>query len=519
MRRYQLRTSAPWRAALERLRAASTVLASLDTPDPATRAGQRKLEQRARLLAGIAWSSAPERVRARWREHLPPEPGDVDGWLAAGIVDAVAQRQPGRLDETPDGITYRQGHAAATIAMLTTVPMFDDPRGEQRPMTDRPRQPTALVSIDDAAREHGLDPQAMQQFLLSGDLSSVPPMARASLYVALCRYIGVDPIERPFLIFSDKGRTVLYAARSCTSALCRSRGISRELLGVEVKTIGGHEMAVARARATVDETGRHDEATGAVPMLQWDKGANRWREPSPDEVANTVMKAETKAKRRAVLDLVGLGIPDESEVATIRGARTGSLDLSTGEIVIEAGEPKRERAKSDATVESRPPAPVQGAQRDPLARERAELRRGIGQLVAAASKPTDAGRVWAWASEQLGMPGIEIDHLDEESLAEARRFVIETSARKATHRKTEALHHGHRVTERGEQAGPEHAHLVARILGHAEALAGLREATVDEVMRAELRPDAAANLGGLVLADLTAIEATLAALVREESAP
>jgi len=482
------------------------------------------------VLASLAWSSAPERVRARWREHLPPEPGDVDGWLAAGIVDAVAQRQPGRLDETPDGITYRQGHAAATIAMLTTVPMFDDPRGEQRPMTDRPRQPTALVSIDDAAREHGLDPQAMQQFLLSGDLSSVPPMARASLYVALCRYIGVDPIERPFLIFSDKGRTVLYAARSCTSALCRSRGISRELLGVEVKTIGGHEMAVARARATVDETGRHDEATGAVPMLQWDKGANRWREPSPDEVANTVMKAETKAKRRAVLDLVGLGIPDESEVATIRGARTGSLDLSTGDIVIEAGEPKRERAKSDATVES--------------------IRAAAARVVSLSVEPTTVEDVIEWACGKVNVPGVDdykapeqlaaverylaqaadkmakrpksskpaqIDHLDEES--EARRFVSETAARKATHRKTEALHHGHRVTEHGEQSSPEHARLVARILGHAEALAGLREATVDEVMRAELRPDAAANLGGLALADLTGIEAALAGTLREESAP
>jgi hypothetical protein len=528
--RYQLRTSAPWRAALERLRAAATVLAGLDAPDPTTRAGQRKLEQRARVLASLAWSSAPERVRARWREHLPPEPGDVDGWLAAGIVDAVAQRQPGRLDETPDGITYRQGHAAATIAMLTTVPMFDDPRGEQRPMTDRPRQPTALVSIDDAAREHGLDPQAMQQFLLSGDLSSVPPMARASLYVALCRYIGVDPIERPFLIFSDKGRTVLYAARSCTSALCRSRGISRELLGVEVKTIGGHEMAVARARATVDETGRHDEATGAVPMLQWDKGANRWREPSPDEVANTVMKAETKAKRRAVLDLVGLGIPDESEVATIRGARTGSLDLSTGDIVIEAGEPKRERAKSDATVES--------------------IRAAAARVVSLSVEPTTVEDVIEWACGKVNVPGVD-DYKAPEQLAAVERYLAQAADKmakrpksskpapsspdhagalaidkredvddgKATHRKTEALHHGHRVTERGEQSSPEHARLVARILGHAEALAGLREATVDEVMRAELRPDAAANLGGLVLADLTAIEATLADLVREESSP
>lgn len=483
MPRYQLRTAPPWRAGLERLRAAATVLAGLDTPDPATRRGRRQLEQRARLLASLAWSSAPERTRARWRERLPPEAGDVEGWLAAGIVDAVAQRQPGRLDETPDGVAYRQGHAAATIAMLTTVPMFDDPRGDQS-MTDRPQQPTALVSIDDAAREHGLDPQAMQQFLLSGDLSSVPPMARASLYVALCRYIGVDPIERPFLIFSDKGRTVLYAARSCTSALCRSRGISRELLGVEIKTIGGHEMAVARARATIDETGRHDEATGAVPMLQWDKGANRWREASPDEVANAIMKAETKAKRRAVLDLVGLGIPDESEVATIRGARTGSLDLSTGEIVIDAGEPKR--AKPGATVES--------------------IRAAAARVVGLSVEPATIEGVISWACEKTKVPGID-EYKAPEQLAAVERWLVQAADKMVTRPKS------------SQTATPDHARLVAKILGHAEVLAGLRDRSVDEVLRAELRPGAADNLGGLSLADLTGIEAALAGAVREESAP
>ncbi len=464
VRRYQLRTSAPWRAALERLRAASTVLAGLDTPDPTTRRGRQQLEQRACLLASLAWSSAPERTRARFREHLAPEAGDVEGWLAAGIVDAVAQRQPGRLDETPEGLAYRQGHAAATIALLSSVPMFDDPppdRGERQPMNDRPQQPTALVSIDDAAREHGLDPQAMQQFLLSGDLSSVPPMARASLYVALCRYIGVDPIERPFLIFSDKGRTVLYAARSCTSALCRSRGISRELLGVEIKTIGGHEMAVARARATIDETGRHDEATGAVPMLQWDKGANRWREPSPDEVANTVMKAETKAKRRAVLDLVGLGIPDESEVATIRGARTGSLDLSTGEIVIEAGEPKRERPKPEATVES--------------------IRAAAARVVSLSVEPTTVEDVIAWACGKVNVPGVD-DYKAPEQLAAVERYLMQAADKMAARPKVSK--------PAPAPSSPDHAGALARVMRLVDDLARLRDWDVEQVLADELRSGA-----------------------------
>jgi hypothetical protein len=38
------------------------------------------------------------------------------------------------------------------------------------------------------------------------------------------------------------------------------------------------------------------------------------------------MKAETKAKRRATLSICGLGMPDESEVGSMRGARIVSAD-------------------------------------------------------------------------------------------------------------------------------------------------------------------------------------------------
>lgn len=459
--RYQLRTSAPWRAALERLRAAATVLADLDAPDPATRAGQRKLEQRARLLAGIAWACAPDRIR----EGLAPERGDLGGWLRAGIVDAIASRPPGRLDDAPEAHAYRQGHAAALLALHTTAPMFDDPtpRGDTSRMTDRPQQPTALVTIDDAAREHGLDPTALQAFILEGDLSSVPPARRASIYVALCSYIGVDPIERPFLIFRDGKREVLYAARSCTSALCRSRGISREIVDVAIKTLGGHDVVIAKARATISETGRHDEATGAVPLLvretEWingrkvDKG---WRNPTPEEVSNAIMKAETKAKRRAVLDLVGLGIPDESEVATIRGARTGSLDLSTGEIVIEAGEPKRERAKSDATVES--------------------IRAAAARVVSLSVEPTTVEDVIEWACGKVNVPGVD-DYKAPEQLAAVERYLAQAADKMAKRPKS----------SKPAPSSPDHAGALARVMRLVDELALLRDWEVEQVLADELR--------------------------------
>jgi hypothetical protein len=41
--------------------------------------------------------------------------------------------------------------------------------------------------------------------------------------------------------------------------------------------------------------------------------------------ANAIMKAETKAKRRATLDLLGLGVLDESETESIPNATTVAL--------------------------------------------------------------------------------------------------------------------------------------------------------------------------------------------------
>lgn len=416
MRRYALNTLPAWRTALERLRALAQLLERADVPlaaslDDLAPTQRRTLRDYRTALAGIAWSCAPSRLR----EGLPPERGDLDGWARAGIVDAIASRPCGRLDDDPDARAYQLGHASALAALYCRPQPQPQPQ-EPAPMTD-PKQ-TDLVTIDDAARGHGLDPGALQAFVLDGDLSSVPRDKRAAIYVALCSYIGVDPIERPFLIFKDKKREVLYAARSCTSALCRSRGISRELLSVATETLAGHEIIVAKARATIVSTGRHDEATGAVPVLvedrEWDERARKmvslgWRKPNPDEASNAVMKAETKAKRRAVLDLVGLGIPDESEVATIRDARTATLDLATGNI-IEAETVEQPQRRPSASK----PSPAKPAPSDEVARIKADLAK-IGHVTG--EKPSEA---WARLAIDAGHPSAKLQGGDPVAIAHVR---------------------------------------------------------------------------------------------------
>ncbi len=81
-------------------------------------------------------------------------------------------------------------------------------------------------------------------------------------------------------------------------------------------------LYVVVARATTAD-GREDEAIGAVSV----------RGLSGDALANAIMKAETKAKRRVTLSIVGLGWTDESEVDSIPGAQTVRVDPETGEIL------------------------------------------------------------------------------------------------------------------------------------------------------------------------------------------
>ena len=73
-------------------------------------------------------------------------------------------------------------------------------------------------------------------------------------------------------------------------------------------------------RATAKD-GRQTDEIGAVPI----KGLQG------ENLANALMKAVTKAKRRAILSVCGLGLLDETEVDSIPGARSGSAPTAAGD--------------------------------------------------------------------------------------------------------------------------------------------------------------------------------------------
>lgn len=189
-----------------------------------------------------------------------------------------------------------------------------------------------------AKREPGLDPEIERRLITEGDLSGLNKDQRVAYYQYRCRQLALDPAEKPFDILELQGRTVLYANKSCANALCRTRGIKREIVTSE--RVG--DLYIVTARAT-DKEGRSDEDTGAVSLVK--EVVTKWgrkngksfpeekeQQPlSPEDVANAIMKATTKAKRRAVLSLCGLGEMDESEVEAVRSQGTVTQVAATPE--------------------------------------------------------------------------------------------------------------------------------------------------------------------------------------------
>jgi hypothetical protein len=143
----------------------------------------------------------------------------------------------------------------------------------------------------------------IEQVLIGGDLAQLKPDERLSYYNRLCESLGLNPLTQPFQYIVLNQKLQLYAKKDCTEQLRKIHGVS--ITSVDPKQIGDLLVVVASAS---DREGRVDSATGAVNVSGL-KGEN---------LANAMMKAETKSKRRVTLSLCGLGMLDETEVQTLK---------------------------------------------------------------------------------------------------------------------------------------------------------------------------------------------------------
>ena len=123
---------------------------------------------------------------------------------------------------------------------------------------------------------------------------------------------------------------MLYAKRDAADQLRKINGISIEIVGREISD----GLLIVHARAK-DKTGRDDEDFGVVAF----KGGGG------EFMANAMMKAVTKAKRRVTLSIAGLGFLDETEVDDIPVMNKAPAPISAA-------------ADLDKFAEVAPPGPV-----------------------------------------------------------------------------------------------------------------------------------------------------------------
>ena len=144
--------------------------------------------------------------------------------------------------------------------------------------------------------------QIAEQVVIKGDLSKLSDIDRMAYYSEVCRSLGLNPLTRPFEYITLNNKLTLYATRGCGDQLRAIRGIT--ITGLDPRQVGDLFVVVATGR---DRSGREDSSTGAVAT----KGL------AGEALANAMMKAETKAKRRLTLSLAGLGWSDETEVESL----------------------------------------------------------------------------------------------------------------------------------------------------------------------------------------------------------
>ncbi|MBL8600543.1 MAG: hypothetical protein JNK72_01330 [Myxococcales bacterium] len=179
---------------------------------------------------------------------------------------------------------------------------------------------TEKKSVGERA-EFGVDAltgaRVIESLVLRGDVSALNGTDRAKFYVQMCDGLGLNPHAQPFAFLKLNGKEVLYATRGATDQLAAIHKLNREIIdGPKVIDLAGTKLVYAVCRAT-HPNGRVETATATVPLV---------------DPVNVLMKVETKAKRRATLSILGLGVLDEMELETIPAnvqEPAGGVDLAS----------------------------------------------------------------------------------------------------------------------------------------------------------------------------------------------
>jgi hypothetical protein len=185
----------------------------------------------------------------------------------------------------------------------------------------------------------------LEPLVVTGELIFLTPEERIRFYVQSCISWGLDFRTRPLQYFEQidrngKRNLLLYALRGASVQLAANHGLTVKLSDASFS----HDAVMFTAKVT-NVLGREDSAVGATSL----KGLEG------KEYADAIMAAQTKAKRRAILDFVGSGILDESEVEEMKGStiEVTAAALAGYEPIAQAPTPVSAEAPATEVIEDK----------------------------------------------------------------------------------------------------------------------------------------------------------------------
>ena len=266
-----------------------------------------------------------------------------------------------------------------------------------------------------------LQGKALELFVVQGDLAVLSPADKAKHYIALCESLGLNPATKPFEYIKLNGKERLYALKEASDQLRKLHGVS-----IEIVARNRHEdVYCVTARASTAD-GRKDESIGVVAI-----GSKKG-----EDLANALMKAETKAKRRVTLSICGLGFLDETELdGIIERERDNFAELAARTQPQEVKTDAELIAAKQANVITMPTAPKQEAKPEPA--PKAKPAEGLPEIPEVIDFiPPEIVR--AYYARLNGLLGAKLDKIGDDDL----ELVIEVMtnayiARRATGKTSE----------------------------------------------------------------------------------
>ncbi len=230
-------------------------------------------------------------------------------------------------------------------------------RGTEVAITPAPGA-QALVNI----KASDVGAEVMDMVLGHGDLSKLDARGRVELIVALSNGIGVNPLGSPFRYILMRGeggqkKLVLYFMATGAEQLRAVHGVLTHI----TSRVTENNMRIVTCEASLPGTDRMVESLGIVALEDY-KG----NKLQGQRYADALMKADTKALRRATLSLLGmtwltsvLSVPATEDVIAEL-----DMDAKTGEIlnqdVIDAQIERDEAAPASRTRKPEPGSAPKG---------------------------------------------------------------------------------------------------------------------------------------------------------------